>query len=73
MRVSKAGLLVTLAFAAPFLVELRTVLSWVGIELSVLESVALGAAVVAAIVVWAFLPEGDEDGGGSGRNLSNGD
>ncbi|AGB36171.1 hypothetical protein [Natronococcus occultus] len=57
MRISKAGLLVVLALLAPLLVELRTVLSWVNVELTVLETGLVGAVLVVAILVWAFLPE----------------
>lgn len=62
MRISKAGLLVALAFLAPILVELRTVLAWVDIHLSVLETAVIGAIIVTGLLVWAFLPEnGDEE------------
>jgi hypothetical protein len=57
VRISKAGLLVVLALLAPLLVELRTVLSWVNVELTVLETAVIGAVLVVAILVWAFLPE----------------
>ncbi|SIR60773.1 CbaC protein [Natronorubrum thiooxidans] len=70
MRISKAGLLVVLAFLAPVLVELRTVLAWVNIELSVLETAIIGGIIIAVILVWAFLPEnGDEEG--AERDVSN--
>ncbi|AEH36571.1 hypothetical protein [Halopiger xanaduensis] len=61
MRISKAGLLVVTAIVIPIVVELRTALSWFGIELSVLEGVVLGLAIVLAIVVWAVWPS-DGDG-----------
>ena len=70
MRISKAGLLVALAFLAPILVELRTVLAWFDIHLSVLETVVLGGILVVAILVWAFLPE-DGDETASERDVSN--
>ncbi|WP_394740515.1 CbaC protein [Natronococcus roseus] len=57
MRISKAGLLVVLALLAPLLVELRTVLSWVNVELTVLETAVVGAVLIVVILVWAFLPE----------------
>ena len=59
MRISKAGLLVVLALLAPLLVELRTVLSWVNIELSVLETGVIAVVLVLAILIWAFLPENE--------------
>lgn len=76
MRISKGGLLVVLAFIAPVIVELRTVLAWFGVELSVLESVVLSVVVVVAILIWAFLPddEGENGDDGSRRSpVSNGD
>ncbi|THE66753.1 CbaC protein [Salinadaptatus halalkaliphilus] len=62
MRISKGGLLVVLALLAPLLVELRTVLAWVNVELSVLESAAIGLILVVAIFVWAFWPDNGNDG-----------
>ncbi|QRV16595.1 CbaC protein [Haloterrigena salifodinae] len=62
MRISKAGLLVVAAIIIPIVVEFRTALSWFGIELSVLEGVALAVAIVLAIVVWAVWPS---DGNGN--------
>ena len=56
MRISKGGLLVIMAFLAPLIVELRTVLSWFGLRLSVTETVVLGGALVIAILVWALWP-----------------
>jgi hypothetical protein len=69
VRISKAGLLVVLALLAPLLVELRTVLSWVNVELTVLETAVLGAVMIVAILVWAFLPENGE-GGTTGGDVS---
>ena len=66
MRISKAGLLIVLALLAPLLVELRTVLSWVNVELSILETAILGAVLVVAILVWAFLPENGDEGTAEG-------
>ncbi len=57
MRISKAALLVVIAFTVPILVELRTVLAWVNVELTVLESVTLGVAMILAILVWALWPK----------------
>ncbi|ELY48257.1 hypothetical protein [Natronorubrum sulfidifaciens] len=70
MRISKAGLLVALAFLAPILVELRTVLAWADIHLSVLETVFVGAIIAAGLLLWAFLPE-DGDETTSDRDVSN--
>lgn len=62
MRVSQGGLLVLLAFTVPFLVELRTVLVFFGIELSVVSVVAIGVVMIAAITFWATLPEQKQSG-----------
>lgn len=50
MRISKGALLVVVAVLVPIVVEFRTALSWFGIELSVLETVVVGLAVVVAVV-----------------------
>ena len=73
MRISKGALLVVLAFTVPLIVELRTVLVWVNIELSVLESVVLGLLIVGLIVGWAFLPEGEDDRGDRSDDQTDGD
>ncbi|EMA31890.1 hypothetical protein [Halobiforma nitratireducens] len=67
MRISKGALLVVLAFTVPVVVELRTVLSWIDVQLTVLETVLVGAAMVLAILVWALWPV-DEDGDGDGND-----
>ncbi|ELZ26016.1 hypothetical protein [Natrinema limicola] len=56
MRISKGGLLVIMAFLTPLIVELRTVLSWFGIRLSVVETGALGLALIGAVLIWALWP-----------------
>jgi hypothetical protein len=62
MRISKGALLVVVAVLVPFVVELRTALSWFGVELSIAETAALGAAVILAVVIWAvWPPNGDAD------------
>ncbi|MEY7850420.1 CbaC protein [Natrarchaeobius sp. A-rgal3] len=62
MRISKAALLVVIAFTVPILVELRTVLAWINVELTVLESVILGVAMILAILAWALWPENGDSG-----------
>lgn len=59
MRISRSGLLIVIAIAIPFLVEARTVLAYVGVDLSGLGAAVLGIAVVAAIVLWAVAPRTD--------------
>ncbi|WP_254522686.1 CbaC protein [Natrinema caseinilyticum] len=63
MRISEGALLVVLVMLVPFVVELRTALSWFGVELTVLETGVIGIAVALAIVVWAvWSPNGDTNG-----------
>ncbi|RQG95230.1 CbaC protein [Natrarchaeobius chitinivorans] len=57
MRISKAALLVVIALTVPILVELRTVLAWVNVELTVLESAVLGMTMILAILIWALWPQ----------------
>ncbi|CAI49571.1 CbaC protein [Natronomonas pharaonis DSM 2160] len=57
MRVSRAGLLVAIAFLVPVIVELRTALVWVGIDLTVLQTVLLALFAVAALLAWAVAPD----------------
>ncbi|WP_265110061.1 CbaC protein [Halosolutus halophilus] len=76
MRISKGALLVVLALLAPLLVELRTVLAWFDVELSVAQTALIGLVLVSVILVWAFLPEdenGESDDDTTARDLSNGD
>ncbi|RQG92814.1 CbaC protein [Natrarchaeobius halalkaliphilus] len=62
MRISNGALLVVVALTVPLLVELRTVLSWVSVELTVLESTLLGGVLIGTVLVWALWPEdGDTD------------
>lgn len=68
MRISKEALLIVLAFTVPFVVEFRTVLAWFNVELTVFESLLLGAALIVAILVWALFPQDssrDTDASGS--------
>ncbi|OAQ54084.1 hypothetical protein HTG_00720 [Natrinema mahii] len=60
MRLSKGALLVVVAVLVPIVVELRTALSWFGITVSVLETVAVGLAAVVALLAWAVWPQEDE-------------
>ena len=57
MRISPEALLVLIAITIPFLVQLRTVLFYIGFEPTVAQSVGSGIVVIGAIVLWAFLPE----------------
>ena len=73
MRISPAGLLVVLALAVPVVVQLRTVLAFVGIHITALQTVVIGVLVLAAIVVWAVFPESRTEAEDDNSNRSNGD
>ena len=59
MRVHPALLLVLLALTIPFVVELRTMAVWVGIELSLAQTGAVGALLIGALLLWALFPATD--------------
>lgn len=59
MRISRAGLLVVIAIMVPILVELRTVLAYFSVSISVMETVLIGALAVGALVLWAVFPTTD--------------
>ena len=65
MRFHPAVLLVIVALTVPLVVELRTMAVWIGLELSVAQTLAIGAVVIGAIVAWAMLPERKENGSGA--------
>lgn len=56
MRVSPAQLVVLLAILVPFIVQIRTVAGFVGIEVTVTQNAAIGALIILAILVWAMTP-----------------
>ncbi|MFP9191600.1 CbaC protein [Natronosalvus vescus] len=60
MRISRGALLVLLAFTVPVLVELRTVLGFFDIELSLTGVLIIGVLVVGGILFWATFPERDQ-------------
>ena len=59
MRVHPALLLVLLALTIPLVVELRTMAVWVGVELSLAQTAAVGALLIGALLVWALFPTAD--------------
>ncbi|ARS91037.1 CbaC protein [Natrarchaeobaculum aegyptiacum] len=61
MRTSPARLLIVLAFLFVIVLELRTVLAFFDVYVTVLESVVAGAVATLAILVWAFWPTTNED------------
>ncbi|QLG50979.1 CbaC protein [Natrinema halophilum] len=65
MRISGGALLVVLAMLIPFVVELRTALSWFGVELTLLETSVIGSAAALAIIAWAVWPPNDDANGKS--------
>ncbi|WP_181691934.1 CbaC protein [Natronomonas sp. LN261] len=67
MRISRAGLLVAIAVLVPIVVELRTVLVHLGVEMSVTETGLLAAAMVGVLLAWAVAPDV------RGRKRSNGE
>lgn len=59
MRTSPARLLIVLAFVLVIVVELRTVLAFFEVRVTVLESVVIGVVAILAILVWAFWPSSE--------------
>lgn len=57
MRISPVLLLVLIAIVIPFVVQIRTVAGFVGIEVTIAQNIAIGAFIIAAIVVWAIWPD----------------
>ncbi|AXR77400.1 CbaC protein [Natrarchaeobaculum sulfurireducens] len=60
MRTSPARLLILIAFILVFVVELRTVLAFFDVEITVLESLAIGLLAIGTLLVWALRPAADE-------------
>ncbi len=60
MRISRAGLLVLLAMSVPVIVELRTVLGFFNIELSLVGALAIGVVGITLILFWATFPTEEE-------------
>ena len=65
MRISGGALLIAMAFTVPIVVELRTVLGWFGVHVTILEGLALGLALIVALLAYAFWPESEEGSSGS--------
>jgi len=55
-RPSPAGLLILVAFAIPVLIEFRTVLVWLGVDIPLVVYAPSAALVLAAVVaaLWVF-------------------
>ncbi len=58
MRVAPGTLLVVIAVLLPFIVQIRTVVHYLGYDMAVTTNAAIGAVIIAAVVVWAVLPAG---------------
>ncbi|MWV39041.1 MULTISPECIES: CbaC protein [Natrialba] len=56
MRTSPAKLLILIAILLVIVVELRTVLAFFDVELTVLQGIAVGIVGIALLLVWAFSP-----------------
>ena len=57
MRLSKGGLLVVVAFTVPLVSQSRTAFAWIGVEVTLLESLVLWVALVLVLLGYAFWPE----------------
>jgi hypothetical protein len=57
MRISRAGLIVAIVIMVPIIVELRTVFAHLGFDVSLAETVLLGAVAIAALLLWATAPD----------------
>ena len=60
MLISRAKLLILIAIVVVVLVELRTILGFFGLELSPVVTVAIGAAVIGALLLWAMLSTSED-------------
>lgn len=60
MRIAPAKLLILVALLLVILVELRTVLAFFEIDVSLGEIAVLGAVAIGALVYWATRPSKDE-------------
>lgn len=57
MRVQPSVLLVVLAIALPFIVQIRTLAGFVGYDMTAGQNAAIGALLILAIVLWAVWPD----------------
>ena len=63
-------LLVLIAILIPFIVQIRTVAGFLGIEVTVAQNAAIGALVIAVVILWAVLPPGTTDTSNAGEGES---
>ena len=62
MRIDPGILLVLIALMLPFIVQIRTVAGFVGIEVSVAQNATIGLLAIGALVLWALLPDDERTG-----------
>lgn len=67
MRVSRIGLIVTTVVMVPIIIELRTVIVHLGLDISLAETALLGVVLIGLFVAWAVAPDI------RGRKRSNGE
>jgi hypothetical protein len=67
MRVSRIGLIVTTVVMVPIIIELRTVIVHLGLDISLAETALLGVVLIGLFVLWAVAPDI------RGRKRSNGE
>ncbi len=61
-RISNAGLLILIGFSIPVLIELRTLLSFVNVEISARTTMIVGGIYIAALVIYGTFPDGSNSG-----------
>ena len=57
MRVHPALLLVLIALTIPLVVEFRTVTVWLGVELTIGQTVGIGVLIVVALLAWTVFSD----------------
>ncbi|QSG02021.1 hypothetical protein [Natranaeroarchaeum sulfidigenes] len=57
-RISNTGLLILIGFSIPVLIELRTLLSFVNIEVSARTTMLVGGLYIAALIIYGRFPDG---------------
>ncbi|MCL9813076.1 hypothetical protein [Natranaeroarchaeum aerophilus] len=61
-RISNTGLLILIGFSIPVLIELRTLLSFMNIEISARTTILVGAVYITALVIYGTFPDGSNTG-----------
>lgn len=57
MRVSRVGLLVAIVVMVPIIIELRTVIVHLGLDVSLAETALIGIALIGLLIAWAIAPD----------------